>query len=46
MVYNDAMDSIETRGKIGEKLKGVSLGGSGDPCPMEGMIVDTKSCTD
>ena len=46
MVYNNTIASIKTRGIIGEKFMGLSPGGSGDPFPMGGMIVDTESCTD
>ena len=45
-VYNDAIASIKTRGIIGEKYMGLSPGGSGDPLPKGGTIVDTESGID
>jgi len=46
MVYNNTIASIKTRGIIGEKFMGLSPGGSGDPFPMGGTIVDTESGKD
>ena len=46
MVYNHTIASIKTRGIIGEKFMGLSTGGSGDPLPMGGTIVDTESGID